>query len=99
MAIVTAVSIYSPGWGISRNDGKTLNGFLNQSEHSDGTNEPNFVTDLTLYFGNIDVRFHIHRFGGMDALFKLILRYLHKLIAAHYDTAWYKCNQYKNFYQ
>ena len=66
-----SVSIYKPGWSINRFDGKTLNGFLN-NPYAYITGDP---TDLTLYFGNIDSRFHIHRFGGIPAVNDLIKRY------------------------
>ena len=64
-----SVSVYKPGYSINRIDGKTLNGFLKIGLH-------NFITkdtdDLIFYAGNIDVRFHIHRFGGRKAVVDLI---------------------------
>jgi len=55
-----SISIYKPGYSISRNDGKTLHGFL-----KDGIS--NYVESLTeelvFYAGNIDIRFHICRYG------------------------------------
>ena len=52
-----SLSVYRPGWGLSRNDGKTLHGFLKDPQYYIDED----VTDLHLYFGNIDVRFHICR--------------------------------------
>lgn len=63
------VSIYKPGYSINRNDGKTLNGFLK-------IGLKNYIDDnieeLIFYAGNIDIRFHIHRFGGRKAIVDLI---------------------------
>lgn len=58
------ISIYQPGSGISKNDGKTLYGALR--------NDGEYIVDkisqggakakkLHLYFGNIDIRFHLMR--------------------------------------
>ena len=64
-----SVSVYRPGYSIHRIDGKTLNGFLKIGLH-------NFIkkdtSELVFYAGNIDVRFHIHRFGGRKAVVDLI---------------------------
>lgn len=63
-----SVSVYNPGYGISRNDGKTLHGFLK-------IGIKNFIPDtinhLIFYAGNIDVRFHFCRFGHENMLSKL----------------------------
>jgi len=64
-----SVSIYKPGYSINRIDGKTLNGFLKIGLHNFITKDTN---DLIFYAGNIDVRFHIHRFGGRKAVVDLI---------------------------
>ena len=53
-----SLSIYKKGWGINRLDGKTLHGFLKDPYKYFDKEE---TTDLTLYFGNIDVRFHLMR--------------------------------------
>jgi hypothetical protein len=64
-----SISIYKPGYGISRNDGKTLHSFLNTGLH-------NFIDDdckeLIFYAGNIDVRFHLKRFKGEETIFELV---------------------------
>lgn len=70
-----SVSIYRPGHAISRNDGATLFGSLRE----DGllrTFDFNGYRDITLYFGNIDIRFHIGRQSSpSDALQALCMRY------------------------
>lgn len=66
-----SVSIYKPGYSINRIDGKTLNGFLKIGLHNFITKDTN---DLIFYAGNIDVRFHVHRFGGRKAVVDLIDR-------------------------
>lgn len=62
-----SLSVYKKGYGISRNDGKTLHGFLklglkNYIDES--------INDLIFYAGNIDIRFHLHKYGkeGVDKL-------------------------------
>ena len=64
-----SVSVYKPGYSINRIDGKTLNGFLKIGLHNFITKDTN---DLIFYAGNIDVRFHVHRFGGRKAVVDLI---------------------------
>ena len=53
-----SLSIYKPGYGINRNDGKSLYGFLKEPE-----SYINYEVhkEIVLYFGNIDIRFHLHR--------------------------------------
>jgi len=53
-----SISVYKPGYSISRNDGKTLHGFLKKGLKS-YLNE--YIKELVFYAGNIDVRFHIGR--------------------------------------
>lgn len=68
------VSIYEKGYGILRLDGKTLHGFL-----KDPYNYLNFdkIKDVVLYFGNIDVRFHLCRQEvPMQATFDLVDKYV-----------------------
>lgn len=65
-----SLSIYKPGYSISRNDGKTLYGFLKLGLNSfidQNTNE------LIFYAGNIDIRFHIHEKGGKEIIKSLCL--------------------------
>jgi len=64
-----SLSVYKKGYGISRNDGKTLHGFLkvglkNYIDES--------INDLIFYAGNIDIRFHLHKFGK-EGVNKLLL--------------------------
>lgn len=69
-----SVSIYKPGYNISRNDGKTLfgalkyNGILKQFDFTGYNN-------IVLYFGNIDIRFHVDRNNGLEAIDKLVKDY------------------------
>ncbi len=71
------LSVYKPNYSISKNDGKTLHGFLKL-----GLN--NFIDDnieeLVFYAGNIDIRFHIHKQGGLSAVKDLSLRLYDQLI-------------------
>jgi len=71
-----SLSVYKQGYGISRNDGKTLHGFLKLGLKN-FINES--INDLIFYSGNIDIRFHLHQFGksGID---KLILELERQLI-------------------
>lgn len=73
-----SISIYKPGYGISRNDGKTLHSFLK-------TGLNNYIDDnckeLIFYAGNIDVRFHIHRFKGESTVFDLVAELKNQLIS------------------
>ncbi len=63
------VSVYKPGYSINRNDGKTLNGFLKIGLNNYISKN---ITDLIFYAGNIDIRFHIHRFKGRETVVNLI---------------------------
>jgi len=65
-----SLSVYRDGYAISRNDGKTLHGFLTnriESYLKDTTKE------IIFYAGNIDIRFHVHRFGGKKAVKELCI--------------------------
>lgn len=56
-----AISVYQPGCNISRNDGKTLFGFMRDPiTFLDERGLPTKHGGV-LYFGNIDVRFHLPR--------------------------------------
>lgn len=64
-----SLSVYKPGYSISRNDGKTLHGFLNEGI----SNYVESITDeLVFYAGNIDIRFHVMRFG-IESIDSMIL--------------------------
>ena len=72
-----SISAWEPGRTINRLDGKTLNGALkiglkNLIPTKDQKN-------VQFYFGNIDVRFHFHRFGGADAIREIFKRYVDQL--------------------
>lgn len=53
-----SLSVWKPGFGLNRTDGRTLHGFLNRAT----PDEFNYKYDETItYFGNIDLRFHLMR--------------------------------------
>ena len=59
-----SLSVWKVGFGLDRTDGKTLWNFLNTSNPE----EINAKFDETItYFGNIDVRFHLHRQSDPEA--------------------------------
>lgn len=73
-------SVYTKGASLSRNDGKTLNGALNQGLES-------FIypgmKKLTFYFGNIDIRHHVCRLNDgnyKQNIDELMDRYAHQLL-------------------
>lgn len=51
------LSAYKPGYGISKNNAKTLRGFLKKGLRSYVSSN---ITDLIFYAGNIDIRFLAH---------------------------------------
>ena len=53
-----SVSVFQPGYAISRNDGKTMYGALKQGLSSFIHKD---TEELVVYFGNIDIRHHILR--------------------------------------
>lgn len=55
-----SLSVFKPGYSISRNDGKTLHGFLKDGIKSYVNDS---ITKLVFYAGNIDIRFHVFRYG------------------------------------
>ena len=63
------VSVFKPGYTIDRNDSQTLHGFLKKGLKSYISDD---VDDLVFYAGNIDIRFHVHRFKGRDSVVDLI---------------------------
>ena len=55
-----SLSVWRPGFGLDRTDGKTLHGFLKDADSL--VEEWNSKYDeVVLYFGNIDLRFHLMR--------------------------------------
>lgn len=83
-----SMSVYTPGYHISRNDGKTLHGFLN-----DGIE--NYLEEntqhLRFYAGNIDVRHHICRLYKSEparkkAISKMVLELEKQLLALDLET-------------
>jgi hypothetical protein len=55
-----SISVYKPGYSISRNDGKTLYGFLKKGLNKHVKNHK----ELVFYAGNIDLRFHFCRLNA-----------------------------------
>ena len=72
-----SVSAFKPGKTINRLDGKTLNGALKIGLEN---LIPGDQKDVQFYFGNIDVRFHFKRFGGIKAIDSVINTYKEQLI-------------------
>lgn len=54
-----SLSVYERGWKLSRNDGKTMNGFIN--ERLENYVDVDRINHLRFYSGNIDIRHHICR--------------------------------------
>jgi hypothetical protein len=53
-----SLSVWKPGFGLNRTDGKTLFGYLKNADY----NDLNLKYDETItYFSNIDLRFHLMR--------------------------------------
>jgi hypothetical protein len=71
-----SLSIWRPGFGLDRTDGKTLFGFLKDADSL--IEEWNKKYDeVVLYFGNIDIRFHLMRQDNpAEAIGDLIRRYV-----------------------
>lgn len=72
-----SLSIFKPGYSISRNDGKTLHGFLKNGISSYLHED---TKEIIFYAGNIDIRFHINRQGGKGAVKALCLRLYDQLL-------------------
>lgn len=56
-----SLSVFQKGYSISKNDGKTLHGFL---EDQISAHVPSYVRDIRFYAGNIDIRHHIRRIAN-----------------------------------
>jgi hypothetical protein len=71
-----SLSAWRPGFGLDRTDGKTLFGFLKDADSL--IQEWNQKYDeVVLYFGNIDIRFHLMRQNNpAEAVGDLIRRYV-----------------------
>ena len=71
-----SLSVWKPGYGLDRTDGKTLFGFLKDADSL--VNEWNEKYDeVILYFGNIDLRFHLMRQDNpAEATGQLFRRYV-----------------------
>jgi hypothetical protein len=71
-----SLSVWRPGFGLDRTDGKTLFGFLKDADSL--IEEWNQKYDETVfYFGNIDIRFHLMRQDNpAEAVGDLIRRYV-----------------------
>jgi hypothetical protein len=71
-----SLSVWRPGFGLDRTDGKTLFGFLKDANSL--IEEWNQKYDeVVLYFGNIDIRFHLMRQDNpAEAVGDLIRRYV-----------------------
>ena len=71
-----SLSAWRPGFGLDRTDGKTLFGFLKEADSL--IREWNEKYDeVILYFGNIDIRFHLMRQDNpAEAVGDLIRRYV-----------------------
>ena len=71
-----SISIHRSGYGISRNDGATLFGALKEGGILRNF-DFNGISHVELYFGNIDVRFHLGRQSDpIKAAKQLVTRYL-----------------------
>lgn len=55
-----SLSVWKPGFGLNRTDGKTLFGFLKEADSLIEEWNQNYDETIT-YFGNIDLRFHLMR--------------------------------------
>ncbi len=77
-----SLSVWKPGYGLDRTDGKTLFGFLKEADSL--VEEWNSKYDeVILYFGNIDLRFHLMRQENPEAatgeLFRRYVEFAKKL--------------------
>ena len=77
-----SLSVWRPGFGLDRTDGKTLHGFLKDADSL--VEEWNSKYDeVVLYLGNIDIRFHLMRQENPKAavgnLFRRYIEFAKKL--------------------
>ena len=77
-----SLSVWKPGFGLHRTDGKTLHGFLKEADSLvDEWNKK--YDEVILYFGNIDLRFHLMRqekpFSATVDLFNRYVEFAKKL--------------------
>jgi hypothetical protein len=77
-----SLSVWKPGYGLDRTDGKTLFGFLKDAD-SLVTELNEKYDEVVLYFGNIDLRFHLMRQDNPQAatgeLFRRYVEFAKKL--------------------
>jgi hypothetical protein len=77
-----SLSVWKPGYGLDRTDGKTLFGFLKDAD-SLVTELNEKYDEVILYFGNIDLRFHLMRQDNPEAatgeLFRRYVEFAKKL--------------------
>jgi hypothetical protein len=74
-----ALSVWCPEAEIRRHDGKTLFGVLNLGLKEFIINPQDYKT-ITIYFGNIDLRFHLHRqINPMESTDQLVARYIRQV--------------------
>lgn len=74
-----SLSVYEKGFGLSRNDGKTLHGFLTEGiEYFIPKGE---IEIFRMYAGNIDVRHHLCRLFTEDEVFEAVDKMLLNLEA------------------
>jgi hypothetical protein len=71
-----SLSVWKPGFGLDRTDGKTLYGFLKDADSLVEVWNKKY-DEVVLYFGNIDIRFHLMRQDNpAEAVGDLFRRYV-----------------------
>ena len=74
-----SLSVWHPEAEIRRHDGKTLFGVLNLGLKEFIVNPQDYKI-ITIYFGNIDLRFHLHRqINPMESTDQLVARYIQQV--------------------
>lgn len=76
-----SLSVFKTGYSVSRNDGKTLHGFLKEGIKSYVNDN---ITKLVFYAGNIDIRFHVCRYG-IESIDEMILELESQLNSLNID--------------